>query len=122
MRTMLLAAICLLALSGCAQQHLAERKAAFDAAVAQCRTTTPARVGNEVPWARCVNAASEQFSPPSDRAVPLIRATRLSLAAKVDAVNYPRKMQEPSWLASLLKLDRSRRELAPLLRQVRGLL
>jgi hypothetical protein len=71
-------------LSGCAQQQLAERKAAYDAAVVQCRATTPARVGNYVPWARCVNAASEQFSPPSDTAAPLIRATRLSLAAKVD--------------------------------------
>jgi len=34
--------------------------------------------------ARCLNAASEQFSPPSDAAAPLIRATRLSLAVKVD--------------------------------------
>jgi hypothetical protein len=81
---MLLTGACLFVLSGCAQQQQAERKAAFEAAVAQCRATTPARIGNYVPWARCVNAASERFSPSSDTAAPLIRATRLSLAAKVD--------------------------------------
>jgi hypothetical protein len=80
----LVAATCLISLAGCAAQQMAERKAGFDAALAQCRATTPARLGNYVPWARCVNAASEQFSPPADTAAPLIRATRLSLAAKVD--------------------------------------
>jgi hypothetical protein len=84
MMRFLLVATCLFILTGCAQQQFAERKAAYDAAVAQCAVTTSARVGNYVPRARCVNAASEQFSPPSDTAAPLIRATRLSLAAKLD--------------------------------------
>jgi hypothetical protein len=84
-RTVRISAIAgLMALSSCAAQRLAEQKAGFDAAVARCRATTPAQVGNYVPWARCVNAASEQFSPPSDMAAPLIRATRLSLSVKVD--------------------------------------
>lgn len=67
-------------LVGCASQN----KTDFEAALAECRAEYAPRIGNYVPWARCTNAVSEQFSPVSDTAAPLIRATRLSLAEKVD--------------------------------------
>jgi hypothetical protein len=71
-------------LCGCAAQEFAARKAAYDAAAKQCHDTRVRTGGSWVSYARCVNAASEQYSPPSDTAAPLIRATRLSLAVKVD--------------------------------------
>jgi hypothetical protein len=82
-KMILLATASLLVLSGCATQRFAEQKAAFDAAAAQCRETRVRTGGSYVSYAHCVNAASEQFGA-SDPTGPLIRATRLSLAAKVD--------------------------------------
>ena len=69
-----------LVVSGCAAQRQAEAEAAF----AQCRATIPAQVGNYVARENCINAVSERYSSPGDGASALVRATRLSLAAKVD--------------------------------------
>ena len=69
-----------LVVSGCAAQRQAEAEAAF----AQCRAAIPAQVGSYVARENCINAVSERYSSPGDGASALVRATRLSLAAKVD--------------------------------------
>lgn len=61
-----------------------ESKGRFHAAVAEGHVRFPHHIGNYVAGGNCVNAASERFSPTNDTAAPLIRATRLSLAVKVD--------------------------------------
>lgn len=72
-----------LALAGCAAQRQAEAQAAMQSAIKTCNDEIPRRVGKYVLWAACVNAASEHFAP-GDPAGPLIRATRMALAVKVD--------------------------------------
>jgi len=81
-RSLVVALASLVALSGCAAQGLSPQ-AAFNAAAAQCKATRVSTGGNWVSYARCVNAASEEYGP-NDPAGTLIRASRLNLAAKVD--------------------------------------
>jgi hypothetical protein len=70
----------ILMVAGCA----AQRQVEAEAAIAQCRATIPAQIGNYVARANCINGVSEQYSSPGDGASALVRATRLSIAVKVD--------------------------------------
>ena len=81
MRPSLLVTVALLA--GCASQTNANLQAGIKREAAACRAEIPSVIGNYVRQAQCLAAVSERFSPPNDTAAPLIRATLLSLAAKV---------------------------------------
>lgn len=71
------AAACLL--GGCA----AQRQAQFNDAAAQCRAQIPAKVGNFVRRAQCINDAANRagFNDPDN---DLLKSTSVELAEKID--------------------------------------
>jgi hypothetical protein len=85
MKKVLLVGAAALALSACANTaaQQAEKKAAFQAAVAQCRAPYPKQQGNYAARSRCFVELNHQFYP-NDALAPVLDATLLSLATKTD--------------------------------------
>jgi hypothetical protein len=85
MKKILLVGAAALALSACADTaaQQAQTKAAFQAAVAQCRAPYPHQQGNFVARAHCLVDTDAQFYP-NDPLAPVLGPTMLSLAAKAD--------------------------------------
>jgi len=100
------------ALAGCvvAPPSMGDLKAAR----ASCNDQYPARIGNYLPHAQCVNAAIESYSLPTARHADLIRLqaqVRASLSEKVDRRRLTvqageRRMAEADRLVAAAQHDR----------------
>lgn len=73
-----------LVLAGCAQQRIAEARAAAEREVAVCKATIPLEVGRTLEYMKCAGAAYERHKLPGDTTTSLLVAARLSIAARID--------------------------------------